>query len=92
MFYVQLFGKKVNDIIMRGKDAKKHCSYSKENLELALTAINSGIKIAVAANKFGIPRSTLVSKKYKKHSEGKPGPATILTEEEECISSVAFPL
>ncbi|XP_020297300.1 uncharacterized protein LOC109861874 [Pseudomyrmex gracilis] len=70
---------------MRSKDAQKRCSYSKENVELALTAINSGMKIAVAASKFGIPRSTLVSKKYKKYSEGKPGPATILTEEEEDV-------
>ena len=69
--------------MIRGKEKQKRCSYSKQDVISALSAINSGITVSAAANKYNIPRSTLVAKKYQKYSEGKPGPSTVLIEGEE---------
>jgi len=68
---------------MSGKNTRKRCLYSINNLKDALSAINAGMSINAASKKYNIPRSTLDAKKKKLYAEKKSEPATILTNEEE---------
>lgn len=62
---------------------KKRCLYSVNDLEKALSAVNAGMSINAASKKFNIPRSTLDAKKKKIYAGKKPGPPTVLSNEEE---------
>lgn len=62
---------------------KKRCLYSVNDVEKALSAINTGMSINAVSKKFNIPRLTLDAKKKKIYAEKKPGPPTVLSNEEE---------
>lgn len=69
---------------MSGKYPKKRCLYTTDAIQKALTAINTSMSINAASKKFNIPRTTLDAKKKKKlYAEKKPGPSTVLSNEEE---------
>lgn len=60
--------------------------YTPDQMEKAVEAVNNGEKVAVAAERFGVPRITLHDKITGKTSIGcAMGPSTILTKSEEDI-------
>ncbi|XP_050552311.1 uncharacterized protein LOC118281061 [Spodoptera frugiperda] len=66
---------------------KEGCNYSKkyteEDIIKAIAAVNNGMPKKTAALKFGVPRPTLQFRLCSKFIKSRPGPTTILTEEEE---------
>lgn len=79
-------GKKSRAITKAGKKEKKQvrCTYSKENLLSAVQEAKNGIMpIAEIARKYNVPESTIRSKRDNKYADKKPGPATVLSTQEE---------
>ncbi|XP_043468807.1 uncharacterized protein LOC122502705 [Leptopilina heterotoma] len=77
--------KKSREIIKARKKVKKQtrCAYSKENLLSAVQEAKNGMPIAEIARKYNVPESTIRSKRDNKYADKKPGPATVLSTEEE---------
>ncbi|XP_051155671.1 uncharacterized protein LOC127278152 isoform X3 [Leptopilina boulardi] len=59
------------------------CTYSRENLLLAVEEVKKGMSVAGMARKYNVPESTIRSKRDNKYADKKPGPATVLTTQEE---------
>ncbi|CAH2103212.1 unnamed protein product [Euphydryas editha] len=64
-------------------DKVKRKLYSKENLEKALVEISKGMSKKLAAKTFQVPRSTIQFRLKNPEHASKPGPPTILNNEEE---------
>lgn len=62
---------------------KKRLGYPKENVALALQDIRTGKTIAECSRMYNIPESTLRAKKLGIYADKKPGPSSVLSEEEE---------
>ena len=74
--------------------------YSKEHLAVALEEIHNGKRISEVSRKYNIPESTIRAKKLGIYANKKPGPAPVLTAEEEtdlvnwifCCCEKGFPV
>lgn len=70
----------------REKNSKKCIKrkiYTEENLQKALHEISKGMSKKLAAKTFSVPRSTIQFRLKHPDHRSKPGPSTILTDEEE---------
>lgn len=65
------------------KTKKKRFDYTKENMILAVEEVIAGKNIAEVSRKYNVPESTVRAKKLGKYADKRPGPATVLTEQEE---------
>lgn len=70
--------------LVKKKKKQVRCTYSKENLLSAVQEAKNGIMpIAEIARKYNVPESTIRSKRDNKYADKKPGPATVLSTQEE---------
>ena len=68
------------------KITRKRKQYTPDQAEGALEDVSCGMSVKQAAKKWSVPRSTLQDLKIGKyHPMSRPGPATILTDEEELL-------
>lgn len=65
------------------KGDKYNKRYSCDNIKKAIDAVNNGMSKHKASAMYGIPRSTLIFRLSSKFTKARPGPASILTIEEE---------
>lgn len=65
------------------KKCFKRKIYTEENLQKALHEISKGMSKKLAAKTFSVPRSTIQFRLKHPDHRSKPGPSTILTDEEE---------
>ncbi|KAL0852107.1 hypothetical protein ABMA28_000347 [Loxostege sticticalis] len=66
----------------RGKYLK---GYSEKNLEDAVQAVRDGMPKKTGAVKFNVPRATIQFRLSDKYIKNRPGPSTVLTQEEETV-------
>ncbi|CAK1591597.1 unnamed protein product [Parnassius mnemosyne] len=59
--------------------------YTEEDIVKAIEAIRNGMPKKTAAKKFGVPRPTLQFRLSSQFVKPRPGPTTVLTEDEENI-------
>lgn len=65
---------------------KKYCKgYREEDLKKAIQAVSNGMPKKTAAVKHNVPRATLQFRLSNKFIKCRPGPSTVLTEEEETM-------
>lgn len=83
-------GKVSNKTVVNKKNTRKskgmkntRCNYNKEDVKLAVADALGGMKVAEVSRKYNIPESTIRAKKIKKYSDKRPGPSTVLSDEEE---------
>lgn len=65
------------------KSKVRKFAYKKEHVKLAVEELVNGASVAKIARKYNIPESTLRDKKNCKYADKSPGPATVLSSEEE---------
>ena len=65
------------------KKKQQRFNYSKESVSLALQEISMGKKFSETSRKYNIPELTLRAKKLGIYANKKPGPAPVITTEEE---------
>ena len=68
---------------VKEKNKTKRLQYSKEDVLHVLKEVKRGESIARVSRKYRIPESTLRAKKENKYSDKKPGPASMMSTEEE---------
>ncbi|KAF9417166.1 hypothetical protein HW555_005677 [Spodoptera exigua] len=60
-------------------------NYTEEDIVKAIEAVRNGMPKKTASTKFGVPRPTLQFRLSSQYVKSRPGPTTILTEDEEKI-------